>query len=184
VCDELVLLNHASTDRTPEIIAEIALEHFPRVHVHSELDRVWVEMSHRQKMLDIARQAGATHIAYIDADEMLTGDKLQTIRGWIETTPAGHMLSLPWLQIKEGLAPGVMSTGMWASQPVDIAFRDEPRAHWAARAGYDFHQRQPLGRTWGELQPDRATPPNFRTDALSVREPPAPGRETGAVQNV
>ena len=75
-CDELVILNHASTDETVDIVAELQREHPSRVHLISVPVDTWTEMEHRQMLLDRARMAGATHIAIVDADEILTGDLL------------------------------------------------------------------------------------------------------------
>jgi len=66
--DELVILDHASTDDTVGIIAKVAHDHPKRVCYLHERDPVWEEMRHRQRMLDAAREHGATHICYIDAD--------------------------------------------------------------------------------------------------------------------
>src|SRR5580704_9704047 len=73
-CDEVIVLDHASTDRTAEIVAEIAEQNPGRVHVISESCADWPEMSHRQRLLETARQQKATHVAIVDADEVLTGN--------------------------------------------------------------------------------------------------------------
>src|SRR5258707_13829349 len=74
-CDELIILNHASTDNTGAIIQDIALE-TRRVRYMYVPDPCWTEMSHRQSLLTVARQYGATHIVLVDADEVLTGNLL------------------------------------------------------------------------------------------------------------
>lgn len=151
-CDKLIVYNHASTDGTERIIADLHGEFPGRVGDIADLDVCWREMAHRQALLSAARDEGATHIAYIDADEILSGGLLPSIRQHIERLPVGHMLSLPWLQLR-GSIDQVMCSGMWASQIASAAFRDEPNLHWAARNGYDFHQRQPMGRAWTQLEP-------------------------------
>ena len=67
-CDELVILNHHSTDSTVEIIAELQRAEPGRVHLISTPDAQWNEMQHREMMLDLARGKGATHIAIVDAE--------------------------------------------------------------------------------------------------------------------
>ena len=173
-CDELILRDHCSTDDSREIEQHIWAEFPGRVTVLYDDDPVWREMAHRNELLCTARDRGATHLAYVDADELLVGNMLPSIRGWVERLPAGDMLSLPWLCLKaekhigalhvpkEGCGVpgdydtwtfGNMSTGMWASQNASVCFRDEPFLHWKAREGYDFHQRQPMGRTWRDVNP-------------------------------
>src|SRR5512143_2936420 len=79
-CDELIVLNHASADRTGEIVMEVAQEHPERITVLNEAASVWQEMAHRQRLLEEARRRGASHIALIDADEVLTGNLLESVR--------------------------------------------------------------------------------------------------------
>ncbi len=162
-CDVVVVGIHACTDRTGEILNDIVHEcdrdeHFGRVVWIDQPNEVWAEMSHRQRMLDSARELrtvggeSPTHIAYIDADEILTGNLLPYIRQHVERLAPGHMMSLPWLQLRDNVGY-VMSTGMWAEQNASVAFKDIPQAHWAARDGYDFHQRKPLGVSWQDVEP-------------------------------
>ena len=73
-CDELCIGNHASTDRTGDILGELQFDFPGRVHVVSYPETVWTEMQHRQTLLEMARIHRATHIAIVDADEILTGN--------------------------------------------------------------------------------------------------------------
>src|SRR3954468_875088 len=72
-CDAVVVLNHASSDRTAKILCDVVAEVGNRLRVIHEPNPEWSEMSHRQRLLDEARSMGATHIAIVDADEVLTG---------------------------------------------------------------------------------------------------------------
>ncbi len=143
--DSLVILNHASTDGTQAILDELQSEYGDRLSVLTETDPQWNEMAHRQRMLEHARSLGATHLALVDADEVLTGNLLPTIRGMIESAPPGSILQLPWLCLR-GSIDRCHVGGIWGHADVSTAFQDEPRCHWAARDGYDFHHRHPMGR--------------------------------------
>lgn len=145
-CDEIVILDHASTDRTLAIANQIWDDNADRVTVIQEPDPEWREMEHRQRMLEMARQRGATHIAMVDADEVLTANLVPTIRETIENMQSGVVLQLPWLCLANGIGQ-VYSAGMWGEQDVSVAFEDDPRLYWAAENdGYCFHHRQPRGR--------------------------------------
>lgn len=165
-CDAIVVLLHNCTDTTAEILETIRWE--------SELGRVirrtwssdhWEEMALRQTMLEIARGMDATHLAMIDADEVLTGNLLSTVRDEVEKTPKQMILQVPALQMGSSrhmpsvICRGeVMSSGMWGTQNVTLAFPDDPAYHWAAKDGYDLHHRHPMGldfRGWEctQLQP-------------------------------
>jgi hypothetical protein len=142
-CDELVILDHASTDRTAEIASEIA-EESGRVLV-SHMPGGWNEMAHRQCLLNDARGLGATHIAIIDADEIVTGNLLPRIRSKFEATPSGSCVELRWIQLLGGIETSI-SEGIWASQFATAGFPDRPEFHWSAASdGYQHHHRYPDG---------------------------------------
>lgn len=141
-CDGLVIFNHASTDRSLEVLSSFATQ--DRVCIINEPDPVWHEMAHRQRMLDAARREGATHVATIDADELLTGNLLPDIREMIEILSPGEVLQLPWIAARSGnvyIADGV-------DPFVTTAFREDASFHWNAELhnGYDFHRRHPFSR--------------------------------------
>lgn len=142
--DVLVILDHASTDSTGAILNNLVMEYGYRVFLIDELDPTWNEMEHRQQMLEAARSEGATHIASIDADEMLTPNLVPKIRQTITELDRGAILSLPWLAIRPG--------GYYIDDRVDewaaFAWQDDPRFYWASaiRNGYEFHHRHPFVR--------------------------------------
>jgi hypothetical protein len=145
-CDQLLVLNHASTDETVDICLDLRSEYGERFGYLSESDPTWAEMDHRQRLLVAARQRGATHIAVIDADEVLTGSLLPHIREHVERTPPERILQMPWLCLRDGIQC-YMNTGLWGQATVSVAFKDDPAFHWAAtNDGYHFHHRHPLGK--------------------------------------
>lgn len=150
-CDELICCDHWSTDRTHEILWQIRDEVGPRLTITEWRDEQWTEMAQRQSMLELAREHGATHIVCVDADEVLTANLLPSFLGINMTelvrvnTPRTHVLQLPWIQLR-GSIHRMHNTGTWADQQVSVAFQDSPELHWAARDGYDFHHRHPMGR--------------------------------------
>src|ERR1700679_1920688 len=141
-CDELVVLNHASVDKTERIIAELYADYGMRIRNFTLADQKWGEMEHRQEMLEAARFTGGTHFAIIDADEILTGNLLGTIRPMVEQCPAGSVLQLPFYYLRGSLTR-FHSNGVWGNQLWStVAFADDPRWHWA---GDTFHHRDPMG---------------------------------------
>jgi hypothetical protein len=160
VCDELVLLLHSCTDHSAEIAENLQQEHgSERVHILIEPDPMWREMQHRQRMLDLARQRGATHIATIDADEILTGNLITYQQGtgiWIRETISqlapGEILHLP-RPAMPGRIDRYLVEGPWAHEAIAVAWKDDPRFHWNAdtRNGYDFHHRNPMVTAGGSF---------------------------------
>ena len=143
-CDSLIILNHASTDQSPQIIADLITEFGARVRVLYVHDTQWDEMPHRNMMLNHARQHGATHVSMIDADELLTGNLLGSIREHIAGLPPGAMLTLPLYNLRRGLDRYHLS-GIWGNRTVSVAFRDVNTAAWR---GDKQHHREPEGVQW------------------------------------
>lgn len=149
-CDELVIWEHACGDRSLEIRFGLQDEFPGRVIVDGTDDPQWNEMEHRQLMLDCARDRGATHMALIDADEILTGNLAPSqVRFWIETMEPGMMLQLPLYNMRGGMYR-YHANGLWGGGLMTLAFKDEPKLHWK---GDRFHHREPMGRRWEGFQP-------------------------------
>ena len=147
-CDSLVILDHASSDQCQLIVYDLIREFGKRVCWLREDDPAWEEMRHRQLMLEAARKLCATHIAIIDADEILTGNLLGSIRGHIEAAGA-NMLMLPGYNLRGGLNR-YHSNGVWGNRWFSTAFKDDPHANWGGRRQ---HHREPHGITWGHVKP-------------------------------
>lgn len=160
-CDEVVCLDHASTDSTAWLISEIHDESGKRVWWRHEPDPSWNEMEHRQRLLEMARLRGATHIALIDADEILTGNlqccgnplehDYKCIKGCVETTPPGHILQLPLYNLR-GSLDRYHANGIWGNRWLSVAFADDPKLSWS---GDKFHDREPRFPDGSKLKPYR-----------------------------
>lgn len=145
-CDAVVVLMHNCTDETwPVVRKRMDGEYANVVWPMWDDSPEWEEMRLRQAMLVAARGLGATHIAMIDDDEILTGPlQPDRVRKLIEGASIGQVLQLPWLQLSGGIDK-VMVSGMWQRGRVSMAFKDFPTYHWKAQDGYDFHHRHPMG---------------------------------------
>jgi hypothetical protein len=148
-CDALVILDHASTDGTPHIIAELQREYGDRVTLVWYMNPEWREMEHRQHMLEVARKAGATHLAIIDADEILTANVWQQVRGEVERMRPHQLLQLPGYNLR-GNFDQYHLTGIWGDRWFSTAFMDDPRLNWG---GDQFHHREPMGLTLHPFRP-------------------------------
>ncbi len=161
-CDEIVILNHASTDRTVDIIADLMREFAGRIHLISVPEEKWNEMSHRQMMLEEARRRGATHIAIVDADEVLTGN-LAYSKDWRESSreeiefaldldsamPKGGILQLPGYNLR-GSLNRYHANGIWGNRWFSMAFKDAPDLGWS---GDKHHDREPGPRRLNGYRP-------------------------------
>lgn len=154
--DGVVVYDHASTDRTPAIVDEVRGEHPGRVRYIRDDEPTWLEMDQRQRTLETARGWGATHMAVVDADEVLTENLVPVIRGAVEGLNPGEVLLPPWLCLWRGLThfrDG--DDSVWSGCMVSLAFADRPDLCWRDRdGGYCFHHREPYGSTrrpvWGD----------------------------------
>lgn len=152
-CDSLVIFNHASTDRTSDICSDLVQENLGRVSVIWEPEDKWDEMNHRQRMLDWARANNehATHIAIIDADEILTANLVPSVRDYVKSLSYGQMMELPGYNLRGGLGK-YHNNGIWGQRWFSTAFKDVNTAAWR---GDKFHQREPEGLRWLRVKPIR-----------------------------
>ena len=137
-CDEVVVLDHASTDDSRRIAMVVREETGNLVHLLFDTRGEWPEMEHRQRMLKAARGLGATHIAMVDADEVLTANLVGSIRGKIEASD-GHCVGVPGYNLRGGLDRYHVN-GVWGHRRFSLAFRDNPALGWS---GDTFHSREP-----------------------------------------
>ena len=144
--DHLILLNHDSTDGSSEIALEIeAKEYRNRVTFMYEPDTgQWDEMFVRQRTLEEARKVGATHVAIIDADEILTANYISEAHSWFKSLEPGQVLDVPMVPMRT-LDDYEVSGSVWASGIITLGFRDAPQLTWAPRGDYHFHNRPPHG---------------------------------------
>jgi hypothetical protein len=166
-CDEIVIGLHACTDSSAAIVRFISYANPGRVTLLRQAESEWAEMAQRQRLLEVARERGATHIAMIDADEILTGNLLglsgarENIKSLIQTTKPSTVFQLPWLALPR-TTDRYLTSGIWGpGQQVSMVFKDEPAAHWhigGKRDGRDHEHRNPMGlphRFSAPLKPDQ-----------------------------
>jgi hypothetical protein len=145
-CDGLVILDHASTDRTPQILTDLKREYRDRVTLLRVDDPEWAEMRHRQTTLETARELGATHCAIVDADEVLTGDLLTWIRPEVERLEPGSLLQIPMRNMWRGLSHYRSDRSPFGSMAITtVAFGLAPNLCWQDANGYPHHHREPYG---------------------------------------
>jgi hypothetical protein len=142
--DHLVILDHASDDGTHDILVQLWREYGDRITLLREADPVWHEMKYRQSMLDEARKLKAKHIVVIDADEILSGNLIESMPLRIKELPAKYSLEPPWVGIR-GSIHRYHANGIWGTNWVSLAFKDSPHLFWRSQNGYDFHHRRPMG---------------------------------------
>lgn len=152
--DEVVVLDHNSTDATPDIVAQCARDFPGRVHAVGWDGSTWNETAIRQRTLDEARARGATHLFVLDADEILTANTVQTVRTAIGSLAPGECLELPWLAMWRSLDAFRHDDSVWSSNYHVFAFADAPRVRYAALDdGYDLHMRAPRGLVRPPVRP-------------------------------
>lgn len=150
-CDQLVFGLHACTDQSEKIVHAIQDEHPYQVSFIKHADSAWNEMQHRQELLEVARGWDATHIAMVDADEILTANLcsgLCPVKEWIRALEPGQMLELPGYNLRRRLTQ-YHSNGIWGQRWFAVAFKDCPEASWQ---GDQFHHREPFGVQWRRIK--------------------------------
>ena len=147
--DELIVFDHASTDETPQILAEIKAEVGERLHVMHSDDPIWHEMTHRQAMLEESRLRRATHHAIIDADEILTSNLVPIVKRCCEgLRPAQYLRAPLFLMWKSPFMVRSDPGSLWAHACTSLVVAEHANLNWTAKGdGYDFHAREP-GGSW------------------------------------
>lgn len=140
--DDLIVLNHASTDSTREILEEIQGEvGRERLEVIDYPDPIWRDTAQRQFLLEAGRRADGEFFAMLDADEVLTGNLLGEVKGYVAGLKPGECLNLPWIAIWRDIYH--YRTRAHVTSWATSAFRDAPLLHWRPEKGYDQHRRHP-----------------------------------------
>lgn len=148
-CDDVILLDHASTDGTADYLrsTSFCLSFGRHVLVEREDDPDWREMDFRHRLHTRARMRGATHLALVDADEVPTGNVLPLLRGWATDLPPGHALRLPMVvPWRTPDAFRVDRGSPYGKGVITALVADHPSLEWAPAAdGYQHHARAPSG---------------------------------------
>lgn len=139
-CDEVVCADHGSTDASREIMESVARQ-TNRVIVREDREGEWREMKQREMLLREARDRGATHLAIIDADELLTANLHGQIRDLVAAASKSIILHLPGYYLRGGMTQ-YHANGIWGTRWFSTAFLDNPALGWR---GDTFHQREPMG---------------------------------------
>lgn len=154
--DEVVVLDHASTDRTPAIVAEVAAAHPGRVHVIDWTEPEFNETDIRQRLLDEGRARGGTHFMMLDADEIVTAQLLDELRERIADLPPAHGLELPWLAMWQSLDRYRDDDSVWSDNVKLFCYADAPAlTHRALDDGYHLHLQTPRGLVKPHARPYR-----------------------------
>lgn len=146
VFDRVVVLDHCSTDRTPEIIGG-AVEVFGEKIVPLRWDdEVWAEAAIRQRMLEAGREAGGDAFLVIDADEVVSRNQAERVKQSLAELEPGRGLELPWLAMWQSLDAFRHDDSVWTENFQTFGFRDGPGVDYRSdRDGYDLHMRVPKG---------------------------------------
>lgn len=150
-CDEIVVMLHNCSDDSERIAYEVKDETGRVVLLH-ETDPTWHEMPMRQRLLEEARKREATHVAILDADELLTSNLLSEIRGICGRLEPATVLELPGFNLRGGIDQ-YHANGIWSNRWFAAAFGDYASLGWY---GDQFHHRHPMGRVMLRKLPGNA----------------------------
>jgi hypothetical protein len=152
-CDAVVALNHGCDTETQVILERISCEYPGRLRILWDENLKWEEMEQRTRMLSEARALGATHVAILDSDEILTGNLIPRMYDACAALIEGWMLELPQINVR-GDIDTMHTTGVWAGQHTAVVFKDEPVLSWRPdHKGYQHHHRAPHGRMFRQYRP-------------------------------
>lgn len=101
--DGIVVLDDASTDNTPHILAKLKSE-LPIELIISNTESAWLtgkETDNMQKLLDAGRAVGGTHFVFMDADEIISSNCLSNnfLRNIILSLKSGDKVGFRFLNL-------------------------------------------------------------------------------------
>lgn len=139
-CDSAVVLTHACTDQTLNILRRFD----DRVTIMQTVDEEWDEMHHRQMTLNYGREIGGTHFLILDDDEMLTNNLVPHIRERAERLQPKQIMRQPmrccWRSLDQYRSDcGNPFSQCWKS----VIFADAPDLYWEDEDGYQHHHTHP-----------------------------------------
>lgn len=154
LCDAAVVLDHASTDETPEIVRSVAGEYPGLVTLIRDDRAEWTEASLLEKLLHAGRDIGGTHFLVLDADEILTGNLISDLPLMLRMLQPGASLWLPLPAIWGSLDAYRDDDSVWSTGQVLVGFHDAPWVTYESHAGgYDIHTRFPSSLRRREFRP-------------------------------
>lgn len=147
-CDSVIVVNAGSKDRTQDVLLHLVKEHSdqlfsvlaPNGDKNSDL---------MQLALDEARTKGATHIAILSPNEILTSNVI-CLRDVILTLELSTMVVLPSLFCWKNAQYYRDDTSTWSRIDVPVAFKDSAGISWK---GTTDLERAPRGFQWTTLRP-------------------------------
>jgi hypothetical protein len=119
-CDGVVVLDHASTDDTAQVLAGI-----PGVTVIHEPHPTWHEGDFHERTRFAARDSGATHYLLIDEDEVISADLALALRAACTTLGPRDAVTVPWLTLVDDLHH--YRRGGWGTDSYPVLFGADVR---------------------------------------------------------
>lgn len=157
-CDEVWLLMHTSsihekTDDTILLGEQFSHDYAGRFHFDIVTTPEWDEALIRGIALAKAREREATHIAIIDADEVLTAPSMGNIKTAAGCLAPGDLLRLPWIHCWRSLDQYRCDDSPFGRARVPFLFAAAPHLSYSPdKDGYQLHKRFPRGvhvmETW------------------------------------
>lgn len=154
-CDSAVVLCHACTDGTQEILRSAFGKRVDLIEV-AEADR-WNEMRHRQATLRRGRELGGTHFMILDDDEVVADPLVPQMREFADRFAPGQVALMPmvccWRDLDHYRCD--RDNNPFARLGKSTFFTDSPTLSWKPRSGYHHHHTHPFGSTPVRFNPGR-----------------------------
>ncbi|HZS43080.1 MAG TPA: glycosyltransferase [Candidatus Paceibacterota bacterium] len=127
IADEIIALDDNSTDQSRQILESAGVKIIEMSEDEISTEKT-VNMSRRRNLLlSAARQAGGTHLVFLDADEIFSKNFSRDGRKIISGLKAGQKLSMRWVTLWKS-APYERVDGAWYNLYKDFIFADDGQA--------------------------------------------------------
>lgn len=96
--DEVIVLNHASTDNTQQVL-EDAKTDVGDILILNNPNPTFTPLEFYRQLVNQAWLRGATHVAILDADEILSASLLPSLREEVGALSVNSAFEVPWVPI-------------------------------------------------------------------------------------
>jgi glycosyltransferase involved in cell wall biosynthesis len=136
-CDVIVVFDHASTDRTPEIASALADRYI------REDDPIWREMEYRHRMFEETAKLKPSHLALVDADELISENAIELYRDAVLQLAPREVARAPMIPAWGSLDMYRSDSSVWSTAWISIGVGFHAGLEWKPKGGYQHHAREP-----------------------------------------
>lgn len=126
--EKIIAIDDGSTDSSGEIMKRAGADVYSWDKERMKFG--WAELSIRQKLLELGREAGGTHFFVLDADETFTRPFIKVSNKVLQQLEPGQKILMQWLAIWKSVDHYRDDNSVWSNNYKDFIFRDDGKSNY------------------------------------------------------